>query len=402
MTATDTTAPTTEPAPTRESTSPSRAISFWEGVVLVAKRDVQMQVRSRAFQVSFALTLLFAAGGIIALGFFSQQALTAGPPSVAATSETASVAQDAGLEVTIVDSPQAAIESVESGAVDSAVLPASAVPGLGVYNGDGTEASAAADSNGIVVIGETEPSGDVTSALTVTPEGFSIVQPTAAPWMVYILTIFFGIMFFMSAITYCSTIAQSIVEEKQTRIIELLLATVSPRTIMAGKVLGNSLLALAQVAAVTAVALVALSITGQVGLLAMVGPALVWFAVLFVVGFVLLAALYAGVAATVSRQEDVATATMPLMFIIMIPYLLSFVASSNPTVMTVMSYVPFSAPIAMPVRVFTGDAMWFEPVISLVLLIATAAAAIWLGAKLYQNSVLRIGGRVKIMDALRG
>ena len=379
--------------------SPARAIGFWEGVRLVAKRDILMQLRSKAFLISVAIVLLFVAGGIVAMGLFGQQAANAEPPSVAATSETAPLAEGAGLQVTVVDSPEAAVAAVESGAVDSAVLPAAALEGLTAYDDDGSAAQLEGDS-GVFVLGDTEPNGEVISALTVRPDAFALEQPTAAPWMVYVLTIFFGVLFMMSAITYCSQIAQSVVEEKQTRIVEILLATVSPRTIMAGKVLGNSLLALAQVAAVVATASITLAATGQLFFFGLIGPPMLWFAVLFVVGFVLLAALYAGVAATVSRQEDVATATMPLMFVIMVPYMLSFGASGNPVLLTVMSYVPFSAPIAMPVRVFTGDAAWWEPIVALVVLAAAAAAAIWLGSKLYENSILRTGGRVKLREAL--
>ncbi|GGA70720.1 ABC transporter permease [Pseudoclavibacter endophyticus] len=381
---------------------PSRAISFWEGVKLVAKRDMLMQVRSRAFQVSFILTLVLVGGGIIAFGIFGQQSFGGDDaPTVAVTEETAPIVADAGLEATEFSSVQDAVAAVESGEADSAVLPATSIGEIEAYNSDGTPAETPS-GGGFVIVGLEEPSSGVTSALTITPEGFALEQPTAPSGLVYLLTVFFGIMFFMSAITYCSTIAQSVVEEKQTRIVELLLATVSPRTIMAGKVLGNSLLALAQVAAIGLVSVLALAATGQAALFTMVGPAIVWFAVLFVVGFVLLAALYAGVAATVSRQEDVGTATTPLMFVIMIPYILSFFASENPVLMTVMSYVPFSAPIAMPVRVFTGDAMWWEPVASLVLLVLAAAVAIWIGSKIYENAVLRTGGRVKLSEALRG
>ncbi|MGO2112883.1 MAG: ABC transporter permease [Pseudoclavibacter sp.] len=390
--------------PSTKTDSPSRAISFWEGVQLVAKRDMLVQVRSRAFQISFVLTLLLVAGGIVAIGLIGQGAFGTGtPPTVAATAETAPVAEDAGLEVVQVASVAEAVAAVQDGRADSAVLPASAMGEVTMYNSDGSVADPVPGAGaGVIIVGLDEPSSDVTSALTITPEGFSLEQPTANPAFAYLLTVFFGIMFMMSAITYCTTIAASIVEEKQTRIIELLLATVSARTIMAGKVIGNSLLALAQVAAIGIVSVATLVATGQSGLFGVVGPAIAWFAVLFVVGFVLLAALYAGVAATVSRQEDVGSATAPLMFVIMIPYMLSIFAGQNPVMMTIMSYVPFSAPIAMPVRVFTGDAAWWDPLIALALLIVTAAVAIWIGSKIYENSVLRMGARVKLLDALKG
>lgn len=386
------------------SGSPARALSLFEGVKLVARREVVTQVRSRAWQISFIVMLVLVAGSILVMpllgGLFSGSA----PQHIAATSETAAVVEAAELPVTVVGSAQQAADLVASGEADAAVLPVSDLGTLTAYDGSG-EVATIPDAPGgaqVFVLGNESVPNELIAALTVAPEGVTLVQPTAAPWMVYLLTVFFGIVYMMGAITYCSQIAQSVVEEKQTRIVEILLSTVSPRTIMAGKVIGNSLLALVQVASIAIVAFLTMIATGQFFVFALLGPAIIWFAVLFVVGFVLLAALYAGVAATVSRQEDVNSATSPLMFLIMIPYILSFMASSNPTLLTVMSYVPFSAPIAMPARVFTGDAAWWEPVLSLVILVATAAACIWVGAKLYENSILRTGGRVKLTEALKG
>ena len=65
-----------------------------------------------------------------------------------------------------------------------------------------------------------------------------------------------------------------------------------------------------------------------------------------------------------------------------------------------MSYVPFSAPVGMPVRIFLGEAQWWEPSLSLAVLLATCVAAILVGAKIYENSILRMGARVKLSEAL--
>lgn len=404
-----TTHPTDAPTPRAadpDAPSPARAISLAQGIALVARREIVTQVRSRAWLISFIITLVLVAGGIVIVPLLSG-AVGEGagdPPTIAVTSESAGAAESAGLRTTVVGSAQEAADLVASGGVDAAVLPVSDLGSLTVYGSDGTLLTAEAAQGGaaVFVLGNESASSRVVQALTVQPASGVLVEPTAAPWMVYVLTVFFGVVFMMGAITYCTRIAQSVVEEKQTRIVEILLSTVSPRTIMAGKVIGNSLLALVQVASIALVAFLAMIATGQFFVFALLGPAIIWFAVLFAVGFVLLAALYAGVAATVSRQEDVNSATSPLMFLIMIPYVLSFMASSNPTLMTVMSYVPFSAPIAMPVRVFTGDAAWWEPLAALALLVVTAAVCIWLGSKHYENSILRTGGRVKLAEALRG
>ena len=122
----------------------------------------------------------------------------------------------------------------------------------------------------------------------------------------------------------------------------------------------------------------------------------------FLFGFVLLAALFAAAAAMVSRQEDIGSTTMPLTMLIMAPYFLVIFFNDNPTVLAIMSYIPFSAPVGMPMRLFLGEAQWWEPILSLAILIATCIAAILVGAKIYENSLLRMGGRVKLREALGG
>ncbi|NLA09381.1 MAG: ABC transporter permease, partial [Microbacteriaceae bacterium] len=140
----------------------------------------------------------------------------------------------------------------------------------------------------------------------------------------------------------------------------------------------------------------------QAALLQGLGAPIVWFAIFFLFGFILLASLFAAAAAMVSRQEDIGSTTMPLTMLIMAPYMLVILFNDNPLVMSIMSYVPFSAPVGMPMRLFLGEAQWWEPLLSLVILLATCVAAIWVGAKIYENSLLRMGARVKLGEALRG
>ena len=192
------------------------------------------------------------------------------------------------------------------------------------------------------------------------------------------------------------------VEEKQTRVVELLISAIPTRTLLAGKVLGNTVLAMGQIIALAVIAIVGLIVTGQEDVLSGVGAPILWFAVFFLFGFVLLASLYAAAAAMVSRQEDIGSTTMPLMMLVMAPYFLVIFFNDNPLVLTILSYVPFSAPVGMPVRLFVGEAEWWEAVLSLVILIASCIAAIWVGSKIYENSLLRMGARVKLMEALRG
>ncbi|MCG2801994.1 MAG: ABC transporter permease, partial [Cellulomonas sp.] len=91
----------------------------------------------------------------------------------------------------------------------------------------------------------------------------------------------------------------------------------------------------------------------------------------------------------------------PVTWLTITPYFVVVFFNDNPTVLAVASYVPFSAPVAMPVRLFLGGVGWAEPLISLVLLVACAVAVVMLAARIYERSVLRTGGRVKLGEALR-
>ncbi len=165
--------------------------------------------------------------------------------------------------------------------------------------------------------------------------------------------------------------------------------------------LGNSIMAFAQIVAVAIAATIALALTARTTC-SRARPSMLWFVGFFAIGFVLIASLFAASAVLVSRQEDVGSVTTPVMMLVMIPYVLIIVAYSNPTILGVMSYVPFSAAIGMPMRIFLGSVEWWEPVLSLLVLLASVVVVILVGARIYENALLRTGGRVKLSEAIRG
>lgn len=356
-----------------------------KGTWLVAQRELTMRLRSKSFLISTAILLLAILASIIVGGILST---TASAPKVAAVTGaagTASVVEGVqGLEVTEAASADEAEALVRDGTVEAAVLPAE------------TEL-------GYELVALDEVPGTIVSLLSVAPP-VQLLEPgdNDDGFLSYLIGIAFGVVFFMSAVTFGSTIAQSVVEEKQTRVVEILLSTISARELMAGKVVGNSILAFGQIALIAAMSVLGLSVTGQSALLSLLGPAIAWFIVFFVFGFILIAALYAATAALVSRQEEVASVTSPVTTLVMIPYFLVIFFNSNETIMAIMSYVPFSAPIGMPLRLFLGDAAWWEPLLSLAVLVATTVLIIGIGSRIYSNSLLRTGARVKLRDALKG
>lgn len=355
--------------------------SFAQSVWLVTEREVGSKLRSKAFLISTGILFAIALISVVWGGFSAQ---TDSRIPVAVTPETAAVMAplDQAVEVTDAADADAARELVRSGEVDAALVP----DGAGPF--------------GYTVVGDTSVPSGLTALLSASPPVELLTAESTDPFLRYIVALGFGLIFFMAALTFGSTIAQSVVEEKQTRVVELLISAIPTRALLAGKVIGNTILAMGQIIGLAAIAVAGLTVTGQSALLGGLGAPLAWFAVFFLFGFILLASLFAAAGAMVSRQEDIGSTTTPLTFLVMAPYFLVVFFNDNPLVMTVMSYVPFSAPVGMPVRLFLGEALWWEPLLSLAVLLTTCVAAIWIGAKIYQNSILRMGARVKLAEAL--
>ncbi|TFC00645.1 ABC transporter permease [Cryobacterium adonitolivorans] len=361
---------TTHPAP-----------NFWASVWLVSTREIISRLRSKAFLISTGILLLIAVGSVVAGGIMSANPSTTSVAVVGTAG--AVVGESAGLTTVSADDVAAAEALVRDGTVEAAVVPD--------------------DSRlGVSVIALDSPPSAVMNALSVSPSVELLEPAEQGGFLVYIVALGFGLVFFMSALTFGSTIAQSVVEEKQTRVVEILMSAIPVRALLAGKVVGNSIMALGQIVVIALLVGIGMAVTGQRVLLADLGPAIGWFAVFFAFGFVMIAALFAATASMVSRQEDVGSTTAPVTYLVMIPYFLVIFFNDNPLVMAIMSYVPFSAPVGMPVRIFLGSAEWWEPVLALVILAVTTAGVIVLGSRIYRNSLLRMGGRVTIKQALRG
>lgn len=370
-------------AVTSQSPVGGRQLSAAQGAWIVAEREISTKLRSKAFLISTGVLLLLMLGAVVFGGIISQTGGFGGKTSVAVVAETAAKVDAQVFDVTSVADRAAAERAVLDGDVDAAVVP-----------GGDTEV-------GLTVLAADEPPMGLVQALSASPS-IELLDPVSQnPLIAYFIAIAFGIVFMMSAITFGATIAQSVVEEKQTRIVEILLASISARTLMAGKILGNSILALGQIVAIAALASVGMLATGQDLLLGELGSSLIWFAILFALGFVLLASLYAALASLVSRQEDVASATSPVMWLIMIPYIAIIMFHTNPEALAIMSYIPFSAPVGMPMRLFLGTAEWWEPYLSALVLLVSIAIVIRIGARIYERSILRTGQRVKLGEALK-
>jgi ABC-2 type transport system permease protein len=198
-------------------------------------------------------------------------------------------------------------------------------------------------------------------------------------------------------------VAMGVVEEKSSRVVELILATLRPRHLLAGKILGLGLLGFAQL---VLIAVVGLGLAAAGGSLDVNGDVIVAAALAlawFVVGYAFYAAAFGCAAALVSRQEDLRSVISPLTIVLMVGFFISFGVLDDPdgTLATITSFIPPIAPMTMPPRIALGEASAVEVAGALAITLGATAALVPLAARIYRGGVLRTGGAMKLRDAWR-
>ncbi|SJM54790.1 Putative ABC iron siderophore transporter, fused permease and ATPase domains [Actinomycetales bacterium JB111] len=213
-----------------------------------------------------------------------------------------------------------------------------------------------------------------------------------------------AIMLF-AILTAGSTVATGVVEEKTSRVVEVLLATIKPTQLLAGKVIGIGLFTLVYMLVIVAGMVGALAIGGLLPAMTVpLGPALVWALVWFLVGFGVYTVVFGGAAALVSRQEEIGSVVTPLMFLQFIPfYVAMYLVPNQPdSLLTeVLGYIPFFSPFIMPMRQAFG-ATTVEALIAVAIAAVTIPILVWISGRIYRRGVLHTGGRLKLTEALKG
>jgi ABC-2 type transport system permease protein len=219
-------------------------------------------------------------------------------------------------------------------------------------------------------------------------QGVALVMGFALSFLFYMASVFFGY-----------TLAGSVVEEKASRIVEIIATKIPVRQLLAGKIIGNGVLALGQMVIFVGIGLVGLSLTPYGKYLPSVSAGLIWFLVFFLVGFLLIACMWAVAGSLASRSEDLQSTGSPLTMLMMAIFFSSFLAKGS--VLTALSVVPPFSAILMPMRILGGSVPWWQPVLSLVLLTVTCAVVVLLAERLYRRSLLQTQGKLGLRQAWR-
>jgi ABC-2 type transport system permease protein len=210
-------------------------------------------------------------------------------------------------------------------------------------------------------------------------------------------------LLFFSIQTYGAMVAQGVVEEKASRVVEIVLSSVRPWQLLLGKVLGLGAVGLLQLVVLGGAGLAVAGAAGVLTAGAGLVPTLVSVVVWYLLGFALYATVFAALGSLVSRQEDTQSVLSPVTIVVLLGFVVGFnLLTSDPrgTAITVLSLLPPFSPLFMPARIALGVAPAGQVVLAFALTIAFTAVVLALGGRIYANSVLRTGARVSLREAL--
>jgi ABC-2 type transport system permease protein len=393
-------------------------ITPWAASRLVAAREVRERLRNKSFQVATVVTILLVVAVVVAPRLLDEDTPTyklafteEAPAVVVRTMEAVGDSVGARVEVVPPTSEADAAPLLRSGDLDLLVTPADVVARIAVPPDDGsrrgrftnTVSAVLALQQGLADAGV--PPDQLGQALSQPPlpvRGLEPDRPSRARERAIAGTGVVLLYLFLSL--YGSWILLGVIEEKSSRVIEVLLATMRPRQLLVGKVLGIGAVALGQGVLVLLVALGTATATG-IDVLRGAAPGLIAQAFAwFLLGYALYAMLYAAAGSLVSRTEDAQNVAFPITIPLVAAQIASIgalTANESPLVVDILSWIPFTAPLAMPARVAVGGAGTPEVLAAMALTLVTTVVLARVAGAVYSGAVLRTGARVRWREALR-
>jgi ABC-2 type transport system permease protein len=381
-------------------------MSRWRAIRLVASREIVERGRSRGYALSLAFTVILMLVGFIVpallVGNATRTALAVvgdSPPGLEESLTLTAEAYDVELALSAVSDRAAAEAALHDGSIDAALeVPADLSSAGELIVLESAPASLEAVVNQSVIALRAGP------AASEVPEVRALAPPTDQDATALIFANAGIILMFIGIFSYGSWVLTGVVEEKQSRVVEVVLSTVRPRDLLMGKVLGIGLLALGQLVILVAVGLALSQVLGRLVLPTTTVGAVVQLLTWFILGFAFYATTMGFLGALASRPEEASIASMPVTLTATTAYILSIVVVTgdpNGILAHVMTFVPPAAPMVVPLRTALGAIEPWEIAISIVLMVASIWLLFVVGARIYSGAVLQTGGRIKLRDAWR-
>jgi ABC-2 type transport system permease protein len=387
--------------------------AWWRETWLIARREIDERSRARSFRITTAIMILAVAAAVVIPALVShhhkiEKVGLLGASDSALTQAAIAAGRVTGNRVQVVPvaSLDAARAELRSGALAAVIVDGREVlikqqPVSGTTSSTATFSGALAQ---LVGVAQRLPPGAARSALT---KGIAIpirgVEPAPRSLASRFTGLGVDLLIYLVIFFYGMAITQSVGEEKTSRVVEVMLATVRPTQLLTGKVIGFAGLAFAQLllAGVTfvvcGVAVGSHALRGTAGTVALVGA--LWL----IIGYALYCSAFAAAGATITRQADAANAAFPLLIPLIVAYSLSTGVLFNGaySFYHVLAFIPWTAPVAMPTLFAIGAAPVWQMIVSALLCVIATIATARLAGLVYQRSVMRTGARVKLRQVLR-
>jgi ABC-2 type transport system permease protein len=218
----------------------------------------------------------------------------------------------------------------------------------------------------------------------------------------------FFILMYMSIMLYGMNTARSIIEEKSSRIFEVLLSTIKPDEMLAGKMIGVGAVGLTQVGvwmlgAMTVGVYFAGSIPGSGGHAVISASQILFFLAYFLFGFLLYSSVAVALGAMTNSEQELQQLnlflTLPLLFCMLM--LVTVIKSPDSPLARVVSLIPFCSPLVMNFRISIGSPQPWEIALSFALMIVTTAAILWVSSRIYRVGILMYGKKPNVREILR-
>jgi ABC-2 type transport system permease protein len=379
-------------------------------VRLVAGREISTRIRDKGFLISSVVLIVLILGVMVFQVVLDRGGSTTRLGLVGGNAGVEQALRDqggaTGTEVTVVElgDESAARAAVDAGDVDAALLsPAGEQPELLVQGSAGT---ARALVQGAVA--QLSLSGQLAAAgvQLQAPPQVDVVALDAAHddrTQATVVALVGVVVLYGLLILFGQFVAQGVVEEKSSRVVELLLATMRPWQLLAGKIIGLGVLGLLQMLVIAAVGVAGALAFGVVDLPEQLIGTVLTVVAWFVLGYAFYASVFAVAASLVSRQEDLGSVLTPTTILLVAGFIIAIQAAQDPpsTLAAVTSFVPGLSPLVMPVRMAAGEAAWWEVAVAVVLMLVAIAVIVRIGGRVYSGALLRTGGKLKLREALR-
>jgi ABC-2 type transport system permease protein len=376
---------------------------------LVAAREFTERARERSFYVSTLVTLVVLAAVLLLPRLFesgpTRVAFTGGDAAGVEAAATA-LATAAGVEIEVVTVPGDVRAAVIDGDVDVVldgqrlVVQREVEPAIQAVLESAVRQVTVADRLRAAGLSDNQ----ITDALAVPPLTVDAIEPQDAEAEQRRGFAFAAsIILYGQILGYGFWVASGVVEEKSSRVVEVLLATIRPRQLLLGKVLGIGALGLVQLVALAVVGLGLAVALGSLEWSADLGLAILTSFAWFLLGFTFYAAGYAAGAARVSRQEDLQNVVTPLNLMAIASFFGSIIAinAGDSFWVQVFSVIPPFSALMQPSLIAAGDSSPVMVLTAVLLMLAAIAGMVALAARVYERSVLRIGAPITLRESLR-